>query len=208
MSPVVTPRRSAAAALIAVGYFVVTSLVLHLLRPDVDPLRQSMSQYQRGRLGFVMVLGFLAVSLAAVALAAGLRAAQMPAGGSRAGTISLLLFAIVFVLVAAFPPDASGNPDTASGQVHNLGGLLGLISMTVAAVLFSLRFRRDERWRSVFGVSMAVAVLIPVSIVGLILSPSALEGLFDRLGPPTFISLWMLMVAWRLYAVSGDTASA
>ena len=203
-----TPRRLATAALIAVGYFVVAALVLHLLRPDVDPLRQSMSQYQLGRFGFVMVLGFLAISLAAAALAAGLRAVRMPAGGSRAGTIALLLFAIVFVLVAAFPPDPSGNPDTASGQVHNLGGLLGLITMTIAAVLFSLRFRRDERWRSVFGVSMALAVLIPLSVIGLILSPSSLEGLFDRLGPPTFISLWMVLVAWRLYVVSGETTSA
>ena len=59
---------SLAAILLVLGYFG-AMVMLHVVRTDLDPVRQVMSEYANGRFGWFMTAAFYAMGLACVALA-------------------------------------------------------------------------------------------------------------------------------------------
>lgn len=186
--------------LTCVAYVVVTFATFHLLRRDVDPLTTSMSQYANGRYGSFVTLAFVAIALAA-ALAAWSLWRIGPQRGRRWIAPSLLgVMGLGFLLVAIFPQDPGNDITTTSGGIHNLGGVLSLAFGAAGIIVASVRFRRDPRWSGIANASLVLGILLPVSLVALILSPSSVEGLVDRAGPPTITSIWFLVLGARLVA--------
>ena len=64
--------RAATIALVGAAYFVVIIVVLHFLRPDLNPIRRPTSEYALGQYGFLMTSAFFSMSLASFALVIGL----------------------------------------------------------------------------------------------------------------------------------------
>jgi Protein of unknown function (DUF998) len=64
--------RVATIALVGVAYFAVVIVVLHFLRPDLNPIRRPTSEYAVGQYGFLMISAFFSMSLASFALVIGL----------------------------------------------------------------------------------------------------------------------------------------
>ena len=53
--------RVATIALVGVAYFAVIIVVLHFLRPDLNPIRRPTSEYAVGRYGFLMTSAFFSM---------------------------------------------------------------------------------------------------------------------------------------------------
>ena len=61
-------------AFIAIGgilYFVVAIMILHVLRPDLNPIRRAVSNYAVGPFGLLMTIAFFTLALSEFALALG-----------------------------------------------------------------------------------------------------------------------------------------
>src|SRR5712671_1500513 len=83
------------------GAFVVTVVMLHVLRTDVDPLARGVSRYAVGEYGYAANAAFLLLAGALAVTGLGFRGTVPPVGA--AGICLLWLAATGMALVAIFP---------------------------------------------------------------------------------------------------------
>ncbi|HEX2028959.1 MAG TPA: DUF998 domain-containing protein [Nitriliruptorales bacterium] len=186
-------------AIAATASFVVLIGVLHLLRPDVDPIQRPTSEYAVGPFGWLMTAAFLSLSAATWALVIGLHRDLTGAARSRLGVAALGAFGIGLVVAAAFPIDLDGAPPTVAGTVHAINGPLTFLSLIVGVSLVSRRLQHDARWRPVHRIAWPLALLLMVEFVGggLAAATTTGAGIAQRLLLVTFAT-WFVLVGARL----------
>ena len=137
------PRLAAA----GIAAFVVASLCLHGLRPDLDPVRDQMSLYLIGRWGTLLQAGYVALSIAMLALAAGLYRALPRTARSVAPSLLLGLSAVCLSVTACAHMDKAGDDRSLHGLVHGISAQGAFLFATTGLVLQAMRLRLDPRWR-------------------------------------------------------------
>lgn len=113
---------AANAAIVTVALAIIALAALHLLKPEVSPSRNMISQYALGRHGWVMTLFFGALAAASASLFGGLIVHAQSFLG-RIGLAFLLAAAIGLAMAARFPMDPAGTPRdqmSLSGKMHGL----------------------------------------------------------------------------------------
>jgi hypothetical protein len=75
----------ATVALVGVVYFVVAIVILHVLRPDLNPIQRPTSEYAVGPYGWLMTSAFFSMSVASWALIIGLYQGVSQSARSRIG---------------------------------------------------------------------------------------------------------------------------
>jgi hypothetical protein len=131
-------NRLAAAAIIT--YQVLLATVI-LIRPEINPTHNPVSEYAIGRLGWVTVLAFL-VAAAAYAL---LLAAVRPLVRGRLGPGLLGICVLGTFGVGVFVADPVVTPwsaMTVAGRVHVVCGLSALVLLPFAALLINRELAR------------------------------------------------------------------
>lgn len=143
--------------LVGTGAFVAVVTLAHPLRPGLPPADHFVSEYAVGPGGWVQTVAFLcwAAGLAAAAVLA----AGLPSGPGRRGrwarplaTGFLVMAAAGAVLCAAFETQTVGGvlPEgvdrTAEGRLHDLGSLLVLGGIVVAALAAARLLSSRYRW--------------------------------------------------------------
>lgn len=187
-------RYAAYLVLVALAYYVVAVVVLHLIEPELDPLARPISGYLRGRHPILARTTFFALAGALSALSLGLYQTRLRGRLVRVGLGLLGLAALGVVLAGLYP----GPP------LHLVGGLMAFPPTIAAVLVLSLRFRRAPGWEAwaarLFYLGLTVLALFPIGAV-------ALEGLdLGGLGQRLFFAAlftWMAIVAWRI-ASSGS----
>ena len=150
--------RLALVGIIGTVYFIVALTAMHFLRPD-DIVRYgtNIGFYSVGPYGSIFVAAFVALGLAGLALALGLRRAVAPSRSLRAGSVLIGLFGIGWIVggifrdapdVASLEPILQEKISPASTMVHGLGAFGGLFLLMAGMLILSRAFKRDERWRS------------------------------------------------------------
>ena len=174
-------------SLIFNGGFVGLLAVLHFLKADLAPSWHFISEYAIGRHGWVMQAAFLLLGGANIATWVAMRPCLGNAWG-KAGSCLFLLGTAGLVLAAVFVTDPINTPPesrTTSGNLHNLGGALGLLGFFGTLVL-SARLLRCEAWpasRSAVWLATVVLVLgFLVSFVSITAIATQCQGHF---GPDT-----------------------
>jgi hypothetical protein len=204
-------------------------LTLHILRPDdFERYGDTLSAYGVGPYGSLFAVAFVGFGLGGIVLAIGLRDALRRSGMARVGSMLVGLAGLGFTFVGLFPmapdlesiePAIRGDiSPTSSAIIHGLGGLSGMLLLIVAMLLLSYTFRRDERWRSWWGVSLAfglAALLLfaagfflpspPVVPCCTVLKVAWAKAVIARVlfG---ILAAWKLLIALRLHAVSAEDA--
>ena len=181
-------------ALVGSGCFLASALLLPVVS-EYGIKQDFISELAIGRYGFVQTLAFLAFGIGAVALAAGLRKSAKGSWGSLVGSILVGLFGIGVLIDAVFPLDPGGRMVTAAGTVHLMAALVAFVCMIVAMFVLSRTFKQSARWRSLWQVSLVLAL----AALAAFFLPSSGEwaGLFQRVFVGIVIS-WMVIVAIRL----------
>ena len=203
-----------AAAIAALGWFVLTVALEHLLVPELAPARHTISEYAnaRGAAGPLMVVGFLtwAASLGMTAAALG----RDPLQG-RSAVVRLLrnvlcglliIAALGAIVIALFRTQTSagvltpGQVGSDAGRLHALASALIRLCF-YPAVLVSLAILPSPRWFR----SVAIWLLL----VGAAVGPAFAALDLDAPGAPQRIELaagcgWQLalLTAWRSAAPS------
>ena len=224
--------RFALVGIIGTVYFIVALITMHFLRPD-DIVRyggNSIGFYSVGPYGSIFVAAFIALGLAGLALALGLRRAAAPSRSLRVGSVLLGLFGIGWVLGGIFrdAPDVASLetvlkeevPSSASTMIHGLGSFGGLFLLMAGMLVLSIAFRRDERWHSfwitslILGLATLSLFIAAFFIEAPLVVPCCPTGSVAWWGAIEFrvfigaFVLWLLLTSIRLRAVAKDSTPA
>jgi hypothetical protein len=179
--------------------------LLHLLRRDLDPVRNFLSLYAVGRWGPLMTIALLSLGAGAAALAIVLSRGDLVPGEPRPaawlGRAALAVYAAGLVTIAIFPTDGLDVVvATRTDAIHAAAATTLFVALAVATTTFSLLWP---------GMRPLGLVLSAVAIACLLLFPAAgrhdLNGLVQR----TFTAVtlvWLFIAAGRVRRASAEAA--
>jgi hypothetical protein len=188
--------------------FAAIAVAMHLLQPEKNPLDTLASQYANGRLGWLMVLGFVVAGIGTLAVTEGLRRTLAPGRWTTASVALMAAAGIGLVGTGAFLEDiplADGTVSyTFSGQMHGLFSVVMFVSLIAAAFAVAVVFARDPRWADFASTTRlfawAILALYVISTGTWLLFPpgtGGIAGLTQRLFGASFL-VWLFLVARRL----------
>ncbi len=179
-------------------YYVLAVFAMHLLQPELSPLRVPMSAYVLGNYGPLMTTTYFVHCAGLLALGSGLIKTLPRTRLIKLAFVVALIAGSGIFIAGIFPIELSSPPRTTSGRLHALGGMLAFSAMTFAPCLFSLNFRSDGHWRRVSVVALALSASI---IAAFILFVFAIRGGFGGFAQRLFLALffgWMIVVGLHL----------
>jgi hypothetical protein len=148
---------SAARLAIGAAAAVLISLAsLHTLSPEFDPSWHVVSEYANGRYGWVLSLMFASWAVSSWALTVALRSALDRTTGGRIALGFLIAAGIGQAMAALFD---------INHPLHELAGMIGVLSLPVAAILISARLVRDSLWAA--NLTWISLVLLVAALIGM-----------------------------------------
>lgn len=205
------PSIAAGTAIAAVLLALFTLAALHILKPEVSPSRNMISQYALGRHGWAMALFFGAFAAASLSLSAAL-AVHANELLARIGLAFLLVGAFGLGMAARFPMDPVGTPReraSFSGKMHVVSFLIGVPCQLVAVLLLSLALRSQASHAHQPLLSLTAVVWISLgAMIAIMLivgpgKPSNPDGPERFLGWPNRLfmvsyGVWLIVAAWPI----------
>ena len=181
-------------------------VLLHLLRTDLSPVRDRLSEYANGSYGAVMTVSFLVLGAGLLVLGSAMWVASAAAGWSRVVPLTVIVAGCGMVVSGLYPTDPAGAPTTTE-RVHSLASGSATLALIGAAVVTSL-LRPALRPRRMIGPAgvLAGAALV-FGAVSPVLHETAWTGLSQRLLWLTLMG-WLLVTARQLAEHQGTTAPA
>jgi len=152
---------SLVAVLLAIACFGAVML-LHIMRGDIDPLRQVMSEYANGSHGRVMTTVFYTFGLAALALAFRLRRAIDHRWPTVLMPVLLAAAGVGLIASGVFEVERPLVPDTLEEVIHSYASVAAFVLLITAMFLLALACRKDARWWSFRWAAAALAVAAAV----------------------------------------------
>lgn len=201
---------SAKCSLLFNSIFVVLLGLLHVIKTDIDPSWRFISEYAIGKYGWLMQVAFFSLAVSNVATWLAIRDVLRSFWG-RVGTALFIVGTFGLLLAAIFvsdPINASPEARTTSGNLHNIGGGLGLFSF-IGTLIFSRRLLVSAAWKSSRGaVWLATAIVILgflISFISITVIAAQHDGKFGPdtpVGWPNRIGIlsgcvWLAIVAWK-----------
>jgi uncharacterized membrane protein len=222
--------RLALVGIIGTVFFIVAFITMHFLRPD-DIVRYgtNIGFYSVGPYGSIFVAAFVALGLAGLALALGLRRAVAPSRTLQVGSVLIGLFGIGWIVGGVFrdaPDLASLEPvlqekiTPASTMIHGLGAFGGLFLLMAGMLVLSRAFKRDERWHSfwipslILGLTTLALFVMAFFIEAPVVVPCCPSGSVAWWGAIEFrvffgaFVLWLLLASIRLHHVAKGSTQA
>ena len=171
-SRIAAPRRWSHVATAAFVGSMAAVVALHVLRPDLDPVRRRLSEYAVGRFGGLMTAAFVLLGLGLYALSRGVRAAGATTPATRVLRVLLSIAAIGMIVSGVFET----RPVTPPGWreiVHSRASALAFVALITAAVWTATVAREVVAWGATRGVADAVAA---IATLGAVIGPLAHDG--------------------------------
>jgi hypothetical protein len=198
-------------AIAAAALALVALAALHILKPEVDPRRNMISQYALGRHGWVMALCFGAFAAGSACLFAAL-SAEVSSRLNLIGLIFLLAAAVGLAIAARFPMDPVSTPPAQrsfSGYMHGVAFLIGVPCQILAVLLLSLALGNQTSQALlpllVLTVIIWLSLLIMISIMLIVgpgrppkpKGPERFLGFSNRLFMAAY-GVWLIAAAWPM----------
>ncbi len=171
----------ASGVLVSAGLACVTAL--HLVRPDLSPIEDRLSEYALGRGSPLMFVAFLTTGVGILSLAWALAVAG--GRGSRAACALLAVAGTGMVLSGIFPTDRLHSGATADA-IHSRASALATIALMASALTWSVLRVPLRR------LDAALAVIAAgLGAVSPVLHRSSVSGISQRL-------LWLTLLLWLI----------
>ncbi len=195
-------HRLAVVAGAGIGLYLALSVLLYRLRTDVSLLYDSEGDYGVGGWSRLMDIAYLFRGGLSAAVVLAFARALPPRARSDTGAALLWIWAVCSALLAFFPADLEGRPETAAGGVHLILSLAAFLAAPIGQLLLGWRLGADPMWRPL----RPLLVVLPLAASGAFVllmrtrfAPHSLDGLWERV----FLGLvlaWLLTVALRILA--------
>jgi hypothetical protein len=214
-TPMTRARPGAARVALTAACVSLTALVLlHILRPDLDPTWRVISEYAIGEYGWLMQIAFFALAASDLALLVALSGQARSVAG-RIGLLLLLVSAVGVTVAGIYTTDpvtTDRDAMTSEGRLHELGAMLDVLPVAALLITWSLvrhnpawaPARRPLLWTAwlpLFGVVLfigATAVMTPGDGK---LGPGVDIGWPNRIMMLTYYC-WLIVVAWQAIRLS------
>ncbi|HET9919410.1 MAG TPA: DUF998 domain-containing protein [Ktedonobacteraceae bacterium] len=196
--------RFALASSVGVLYFIMAVVILHLLRPDLNPVTHAVSNYAVGPFGFLMTSAFFMLALSEFALAQGLVRGLACSRRARVSVALLNLAAAGLVVTGLFHSDVNAPrpPASTSALLHWTGAGISFLSLMISIFLLSGCFKDDARWQSIYRLSYGwgAGILLALAAYGA-LAMIDWTGIGERIYIATSI-LWLLFASLQLRTIT------
>jgi hypothetical protein len=193
------PRPAALTAMAAAALTVLLLAALHVMSPEFDPSRRVVSEYANGRYGWVLSLMFASWAISSWSLAVALWSQLKGIGGKVA----------VSFLVAAGVGEGMASFCDINHPWHNLAGMIGVLSLPIAAMGISLNLAGVDEWMRAKRVLLVTANLTWLTLLLMVIALFALVTR-RRITPPGIemigwtnravvvaYCVWVATVAWQ-----------
>jgi len=199
---------------VGIACFAAAFAAMHAIQPDLSPIEYFGSDYAYGRGGWVMRLGILTAAAGTVALAFGLRQSLAPVKRRDLGVTLLMVAGAGFVgsgLFVTDPPKEDGTTGyTTEGALHDLAGIVLLLSLIAGAFVLSRVFTRDPRWQRwarptrLFAWIVVVGVVVEVVAGGI--SPPGTGGVAGLIQRVLFaiVLTWLALLSWHVHRLGAS----
>lgn len=182
------------------AFTTVAIVLLHGLRPELNPFERAISDYVMGPYGSVMTVTFFNQGLGSVALAAALMRVAPNHRRILIGSLLFVVAAIGAVIAGVFPADpASPYSRTIAGTIHMVAGLVRFLALAIALPMLSAalgehsRFSMVKKTLTFLGVLFAITFLVSIVFLANI-------DLFG-LGQRTFIAILIIWMSACVYPI-------
>jgi hypothetical membrane protein len=185
-------RRYGLLGLAGAATFVSSLVVLHLMTPGIDWVRDYVSELANETLGSLFIVGTFVHGSGNLALTLGLRAALQP---GRLRTLAVLLFglaALGILLSSLFPIDPPGQAPSMAGYVHRTVSSAAFALELFALFAFSATFARQRQQAVSLLLSVIAAVAVALFVIAV--QVGVAPGLAERAALAVFLS-------WELWAI-------
>ena len=191
--------------------FLALLLLLHILKPDLDPAWRWISEYEIGRFGWMMRLAFFCWGGSVLALAVTLWPSLQPAPGIL-GVWWLIVIAVALAGAGIFKTDPiTDRTSSQENKIHAICGAVVILTFPIAATLVAVSLFRGAGWSASYGLLILATTLTWVGLVAFMASniwagsrsPSA-----ERLGDPDVRVGWQNRFMVVTYAVWVAVVSA
>lgn len=199
----------ATVAIVGVAYFTTIIVIMHFLRPDLNPISQPTSQYAVGLYGFLMSSAFFSMSIAAFALVIRLYQGISQPVRSRLGLTLWALWGLGVLIAMLFPMDPDGAPATLAGTIHNVSGPLAFLSVTAGTIMLTQRFKQEENWRPIYRAALFLSLIMLAAFLLTFFSfvtQAGFTGLTQRIFLAALVT-WVLLTAARLRSIASEIAA-
>ncbi len=176
-------------------------VALHFLRPDLNPMRHFISDYAVGPHAALMNLAFACCGVGMLALVVGLYFGVAPAGRSWSGLALLTISGLCIWVATLFHDAPQTSPAIVFDTVHDSIVQTSLFSLALAAVAWSIRFRRDHTWRAFSRLALPLSLVMLLALMGFVLTPTRFLGLSERILLGLYL-VWVCSVLVRLEALA------
>jgi Protein of unknown function (DUF998) len=214
-APTRVARGAAVLGVLLVGAGAGAVLALHVLAPEVAPLRRTLSQYALGPWKPAFDAGVIAVAVGSAAVLVALRRAGLVRPRGPAAVL-LAAWSVCLVVVVAFEKiDWSVGP-TPTGYLHRYASLVAFLCLPAAALALGRAWRGDARWgrfaASTRWLGVAALAWLAPMLLGFVLRPLTGVpwwqfvplGLFERGVALTDVAAVVVMGLWAARAVRDE----
>ncbi len=200
-------RRYGVIALIGVGTFLLSLIVLHIMSSGIDWTDGYVSDLANEPHGWVFGFGAFVHGWGNLALAAGLFYAIPPGRLRNWGVLLFGIAAIGVLLTALLPIDPPGvTTPSLSGSLHRPVSSFAFGFEIIAIFIFSINFTfsKDLCWQRLKVTSWLLAVTAALAVVWFVFADQAgtLVGLAER----TALGLLMTWEIWIIFQLIRSTA--
>ena len=138
------------------------AVALHVMRPDIDPIQYTVSNYAHGPYGFLMTAAFFVFAISLLVLTSGLSQTIVSQRKTRAGIFLLAIACLGIIVAGIFPvdPNMVQFPRTIVGTIHFLASMIAFLCIACAIVVISLALKKDERWHAFQGLLLRLSFLV------------------------------------------------
>lgn len=183
----------------AIVFFILFVLV-HFLKPEIDPSWRFISELAIGRFGWIMAVAFLALALSYATISAGLWS-NVRLGG-KIGLVFLFIGSVGLILAGLFttqPINTKPEDFTPSSHLHGLGAILGTNGAGIGSLIVTIVFAFGKEKNSGLWLIIAALLLTVIGYIWFLMTMPA-DGIF---GPQIAIGLpnRLLMLSYFLWLV-------
>lgn len=159
-----SPRKAlATAAMAGVVLYVLVDVVLQILPPNYDPIREAESNLAVGPFGWIMNINFLARAVTTLCAVGAIRLVGPPSRLRTTGLILLLFGGAASAIIAFFPIDVDvAAPYTFAGAVHIIVATAGFIAALFGVTVLTLWLRRTR----LLSITLVATVFAAIAAVG------------------------------------------
>jgi hypothetical protein len=150
------------AGMLGAGIFVGVFTIEGLLRPGYDAVSMFISELSLGPRGWVQIASFLVTGALYAVFTWGVAGEFRKGKASRFGPILLAVISLGFFVSGPLvmdPVDTPRGAMTLSGYGHGVFGALVFTLIPIVCWVFVRRFREDKAWRSMWGWTLAAAII-------------------------------------------------